>query len=168
LPAGAGTLVASAVAYTGLNFRLAREGHITERYTKAIEQLGSVHLDVRLGAIYALERIMIDSVSDHPMIVGVLAAFIREYGPAAAPLVGQTADGEQTEPPPAVIPDRLRTTDVNAALAVLGRRPRARNERGASISEEWICLERVSTTLTLLSLICVARASLVGSYSRLT
>jgi hypothetical protein len=63
---GAGLLAAGALVYTGLNFRLSREGHVTDRYTKAIEQLGSEHLDVRLGAIYALERIMIDSVRGHP------------------------------------------------------------------------------------------------------
>src|SRR6266498_3922187 len=36
---------------------LLREGQITERFTRAIEQLGSDNLDVRLGGIYALERI---------------------------------------------------------------------------------------------------------------
>ena len=65
--------------YTALNFRLSRESHVTDRYTKAIEQLGSEGLDVRLGAIYALERIMFDSPRDHPTIVEVLAAFVREH-----------------------------------------------------------------------------------------
>ena len=32
-------------------------------------RLGSDRLDVRLGAIDALERVMIDSASDHPAIV---------------------------------------------------------------------------------------------------
>src|SRR4029453_11591667 len=44
-----------------LTFWLNRQGHITDRYTKAIEQLGRDKLDVRLGGIYALERIATDS-----------------------------------------------------------------------------------------------------------
>src|SRR6266571_3142051 len=36
---------------------LTERGHITERYTKAIEQLGNDKLDVRLGGVYALEHI---------------------------------------------------------------------------------------------------------------
>ena len=47
-------------------FNLSRDGQITDRFTKAIEQLGATvsgpdgnpkpKLEVRLGAIYALER----------------------------------------------------------------------------------------------------------------
>ena len=111
---GAGLLAAGALLYTALNFRLSREGHVTDRYTRAIEQLGSERLDVRLGAIYALERIMVDSVRDHPTIVEVLAAFIREHSPVGA------ATANHPRP----------TTDVLAAAAVLGRRPSERKECG--------------------------------------
>ncbi len=41
---------------------LTEQGQVTERYTKAIEQLGSDKLDIRIGGIYALERIARDSV----------------------------------------------------------------------------------------------------------
>lgn len=93
LQLGAGLLVAGGLVYTGLNFRLSREGHVTDRYTKAIEQLGSQQLDVRLGALYALERIMIDSERDHPTIVEVFAAFVREHSRIDAP-AGVTAPPE--------------------------------------------------------------------------
>ena len=46
-------------------------------------RLGSDRLDVRLGAIDALERIMIDSALHHPAIVEVPAAFVRTCIPAA-------------------------------------------------------------------------------------
>jgi hypothetical protein len=60
-------------AHTGaLNFSLARQGQVTDRYTKAIEQLGSDKLEVRIGGIYALERIAHDSPRDHPTIMEVL------------------------------------------------------------------------------------------------
>jgi len=42
-------------------FELTEQGQVTDRYTKAIEQLGSDKLDVRIGGIYALERIARDS-----------------------------------------------------------------------------------------------------------
>jgi len=52
---------------------------VTDRYTKAIEQLGSDKRDVRIGGIYALERVARDSPRDHPTVIEVLAAFIREH-----------------------------------------------------------------------------------------
>jgi hypothetical protein len=46
--------------------RVTQEGQITERFGKAIEHLGDKErLTVRLGGIYALERIAKDSPKDH-------------------------------------------------------------------------------------------------------
>jgi uncharacterized protein YjbI with pentapeptide repeats len=127
---GAGLLALGALVYTARTFRLSREGHVTDRYTKAIEQLGSEHLGVRLGAIYALERIMIDSPRDHPTIVEVLAAFVRE----SARLPDTDDRDPDPEPPATDLQAFLRApgpvTDVQAALTVLGRRPSGREERG--------------------------------------
>jgi hypothetical protein len=120
---GAGVLAAGALLYTARNFQLAREGHVTDRYTKAIEQLGSERLDVRLGAIYALERIMIDSARDHPTIVEVLSAFVREHAPTAAPGRDPDGSGQPEQHPPLA-------TDAQAAVTVLGRRPAGRTGRG--------------------------------------
>ena len=60
------------ITETNQNLELTREGQITERFTKAIEQLGATDekgkpskLDLRLGGIYALERIVHDSERDH-------------------------------------------------------------------------------------------------------
>jgi hypothetical protein len=66
---------------------LAQEGQITDRFTKAIEQLGAVDtsggkkLEVRLGGIYALARIANESEKDHWPIMEVLAAYVRENAP---------------------------------------------------------------------------------------
>ena len=68
-----------ALLFTARNFTLSREGQVTDRYTKAIEQLGSDKLDVRIGGIYALERVARDSAKDHPTVMEVLTAFIREH-----------------------------------------------------------------------------------------
>ena len=92
---------------------------MTDRYTKAIEQLGSKELDVRIGGIYALERIARDSAKDHPAVMEVLAAFIREHS------------REQWPPPDPDNPDQLRLTrpDVQAAATVAGRRNAKRDIR---------------------------------------
>ncbi len=58
---GAGLFAAGALVFTARNFTLSREGQVTDRYTKAIEQLGSEKLDARIGGIYALERFARDS-----------------------------------------------------------------------------------------------------------
>jgi hypothetical protein len=49
-----------------------RDANVTDRYTKAIEQLGSAHPAIRTGGIYALERIGHDSERDRTMINNVL------------------------------------------------------------------------------------------------
>ena len=112
LTLGAGLFAAGVLLYTARTFALSRRGQVTDRYAKAIEQLGSDKLDVRIGAIYALERVALDFKRDHPAVMGVLAAFIREHshdpGPAAGP-GGARLDGS-------VRPD------VQTALAVIGRR----------------------------------------------
>src|SRR3954447_13018885 len=57
----AGLIAVTGAILTGLSYRLSRAGQITERFTRAIDQLGSTQLDVRLGGIYALERLARDS-----------------------------------------------------------------------------------------------------------
>ena len=86
LTLAAGLFAGGALVYTARHFTLSRrslelteQGQVTERYTKAIEQLGSDKLDVRIGGIYALERVARDSANDQPTVTEVLAAFIREH-----------------------------------------------------------------------------------------
>jgi len=96
------------------NSEVAEQGQITERFTKAIEQLGSDNISIRLGGIYALERIAKDSERDHWTIMEVLSAFVRENAPLKEDLQAKKAEGEQQ-------PQKLRT-DIQAALTVIGRR----------------------------------------------
>src|SRR5664280_2440027 len=102
------------LAYTARTYRLSREGHLADRYTKAVEQLGSDKIEVRLGGIYALERLMRDSSTDQPTIVEVLAAYIRQHAPPASLDEAKTADSPTLPSSP--------DADVQAALTVLGRR----------------------------------------------
>jgi uncharacterized protein YjbI with pentapeptide repeats len=122
----AGLAALGGLAFTARTYRLTAEGQITDRYTKAIEQLGSDKLDVRLGGVYALERIARDSKRDHSTVVEVLSAFVREHSDPAhtdkKPTVAEIfsrlledAGGGTEKPKPA--------TDVQAAVTVLGRLP---------------------------------------------
>lgn len=68
--------------------RIATEGQITDRFPKAIAQLGESgdgKLEVRLGGIYALERIAKDSTKDYWSIMEVLTAYVREHAKLRAP-----------------------------------------------------------------------------------
>jgi hypothetical protein len=55
-----------------------RQRRIVESFTRAVEQLGSDKLEVRVGAIFALERLSRESPDDYWTIMEVLAAFVRE------------------------------------------------------------------------------------------
>ncbi|MFD7480789.1 pentapeptide repeat-containing protein [Streptomyces sp. NPDC059837] len=89
--------------------RLSEEGQITDRYTDAVTNLGSNTVDVRLGGIYALQRIMTDSSRDQSTVIRVLSAFVRVHAPESAKTTGVYRPGG----PP---------SDVTAALEVLALR----------------------------------------------
>ena len=79
LALGAGLLAAGALAFTARNIALSRQGRPAGRYATAVEQLDSVELDVRIGGIHALERVAREAPGDHPAVMQMLAAFIREH-----------------------------------------------------------------------------------------
>ncbi len=94
----AGTLI-----FTGRTFLLSRETQVTERYTRAVSQIGDASLEVRIGGIYALERIGRDSAADRPAVVYIMGALVRN----------RSRDGRAPgEEPP---------EDVYAALRVVSR-----------------------------------------------
>ncbi|MET7998838.1 pentapeptide repeat-containing protein [Amycolatopsis sp. NPDC005232] len=53
------------------------ERRITELYTKAVEQLGSNKAPVRLGGLYALERLGQNNPSQRSTIINVICAYLR-------------------------------------------------------------------------------------------
>ncbi|PSB28815.1 pentapeptide repeat-containing protein [Stenomitos frigidus] len=125
------TIVGGIVLY--LNFRVANRNAeltesrlITERFSKAVEQLGSDKIEVRLGGIYALERIAQDSVRDHWTIMEVLTAFVRERSPVEPiqkPQVKESFAEHYLQPQSETEAKLMPVTkDVQAALTVIGRR----------------------------------------------
>jgi uncharacterized protein YjbI with pentapeptide repeats len=55
-----------------------RQRRIVETFSRTVEQLGSDKLEVRVGAIFALERLSKESTDDYWTIMEVLAAFVRD------------------------------------------------------------------------------------------
>src|SRR5215203_3783699 len=99
-----------------------REAQITNRFTQAIGQLGAElsdgrpNLEVRLGGIYALERIAKDSPPDLWTIAEVLTAYVRNNAPSrrsSAESLKPAIDSVAEPPKP--------RADVQAILTVLGR-----------------------------------------------
>jgi hypothetical protein len=118
LQAVGGLLLAAGAAATWRQVRISREGQVTERFTRAVDQLGSEHLDVRLGGLYALERIAHDSAGDRRTIAEILTAYIRQRAPWPPTQPGQYRADWPTDQQPDL---RTRAPDVQAALTVLGR-----------------------------------------------
>jgi hypothetical protein len=58
-------------------YKLNESQQVTDTYTKAIEQLGHDQAPVRLGAMYALERLAQDNPPRRQTIVDVLCAYLR-------------------------------------------------------------------------------------------
>ena len=51
---GGAIVVGTGLLYTARNCRLSRRGQVTDRYTIALERLGSSELYVRIGGVHAL------------------------------------------------------------------------------------------------------------------
>jgi uncharacterized protein YjbI with pentapeptide repeats len=113
-----GAVLVLGAYFTYRQLQTSREAQITERFTRAIDQLGRAELDVRLGGIYALERIARDSPADCPVIGEVITAYLRSHASWLLPnRPGQPAEDENNES----LDLQLRAPDVHAALMVLGR-----------------------------------------------
>jgi uncharacterized protein YjbI with pentapeptide repeats len=132
LTLGAGLFAAGALLFTARNFILSREGQVTDRYTKAIEQLGSDKLDIRIGGIFALERIARDSARDHQAVIDALAAFIREHSHEQWPVPKKPVPKKKKkkiQPAP-----QATRPDVQAAITVVGRRDAKRDIRSVDLT----------------------------------
>ncbi len=112
LALGAGLLAAGALVFTARRFALSRDGRVTGRYATAREQLGCEKADVRIGGIHALERVARDSPADHPAVMEMPAAFIRERSHEPWPAPDPGGQARQRSPRP----------DVHAAITAVGRR----------------------------------------------
>lgn len=138
---------------TGRQYALAQQTEVTGRFSKAIEQLGNETLDIRLGAIYSLQRIAKDSPNDAQPIMQILGAFIRGHSRFTPECTADLLVG---------IPD-----DVQAALTAILRRNIKLDE---PIKLHFSCLQFADmedADLTDLDFACTAlpRANLRGAHA---
>jgi uncharacterized protein YjbI with pentapeptide repeats len=102
------------------NLQAIQDKQLTERYSQAIENLGSDNANIRCGGINMLEQIAIDSpLKYHWRMVENLSAFIRV----------KCTDATQTGTP--------ATEDIKQALLVIGR-------RNTNYDEKFIDLKKVN------------------------
>ena len=133
-----GAALLSGLYFTWRTLQVNREGQITERFTRAIDQLGKVDdkgnklFEIRVGGIYALERIARESEEDYWPIMEVLTAYVRQNAPQESELtelvVGyfrQNAAYESGKDPTEGGSDeevRAPDPDIQAIMTVLRRR----------------------------------------------
>ena len=78
------TGAAVALLYTARTYQLSHRGQVTERFTKALERLGSPEKYVRIGGIRSMEHVARDSMDHRDDVVEVLVAFVtHQLGTAA-------------------------------------------------------------------------------------
>jgi hypothetical protein len=132
-----GTALLSGLYFTWRTLQVNREGQITERFTRAIDQLGKVEdgqklFEIRVGGIYALERIARESEEDYGPIMEILTAYVRQNAPLP-PEVGQERTEDATDQQRAMEGSggRSETTepsapdpDIQAIMTILRRRKR--------------------------------------------
>lgn len=94
-----GLLVLAGVVFGYINLRTLQEGQLTERFTRAIEQLGNNNFSIRLGGIFSLERIARESNRVHQAVMEILGAYARAHSN-----------------------DPARREDIQAVMFVIGRR----------------------------------------------
>jgi uncharacterized protein YjbI with pentapeptide repeats len=97
--------------------KLSEQGLVTDRYTRAVEQLGHDKAPVRLGALYSLEHLAQDNPQYRHTVVDVVCAYLRmPFTPLAqteldAARVQETAlpaNGQEQAPHPGPGGDPIR------------------------------------------------------------
>lgn len=98
------------------NLEVSRQGQITERFTRAVDQLGAIDqfgnpaIEIRLGGIYALERIANESKKDYLPIMEILTAYARKNSPNNESVFEQHTVNTEV------------SFEIQAILTVIGRR----------------------------------------------
>jgi hypothetical protein len=145
----------------------------SDRFGKGIEHLGADNLDVRLGGIYALDKLAWDTPAEHTDVYNVLTSFVRGHAvvgkdscaeanpipavpnsPASSPGAASPASfspapsplGARTSlaPSAAAATDPRPTEDIQTVIYLLGRRDRTYDAANESVDLSHTCLRGAS------------------------
>ena len=117
------------------NLQLTEDKSVTDRFSKAVEMLADEKLEMRLGGIYSLERIARDSKEDHPVVMEVLTAFVRDRtGKPEDVQHGSSANQQQSQGAGEKL-DRKPGQDIQSALTVIGRRNIKNDQQPINLTE---------------------------------
>ncbi|MFE9399253.1 pentapeptide repeat-containing protein [Streptomyces flavidovirens] len=97
--------------------RATHEGYVTDRFSTAVDQLGSDKLETRIGGLHALWRIAEHSARDREAVISIQAAYLRTHLPW--PPAGPEAPAADV-PINDVVPLEVRAADAQVALTGLG------------------------------------------------
>ncbi|MFD6820857.1 pentapeptide repeat-containing protein [Streptomyces sp. NPDC060085] len=111
--------------------RATQEGYVTDRFSRAVDQLGSDKLDVRIGGLHALWRIAEQSARDREAIISIQAAYLRTHLPW--PPSGPESPAADV-PINDIAPLETRAADVQVALTALGVLCRHREQSWVNLS----------------------------------
>lgn len=118
----------SKIAYK--NTEIADRNSFTDTFTKAIEQLGATtaenkpNIEVRLGAIYALEKLSKVNSDYYQPIIDILCSYVRQHAP-------YQQESEQ-------IGSGQTRIDVQTVLTVIGRRGLIDNEPRLNLASVYL------------------------------
>ena len=115
-----GAILFSGLIFTYNTFVLNREGQITDRFSKAVAQLGDEDVAVKLGGLYALERISKDSPRDYGSVLQIISAYVRTKSPRNN-LNGIKEDKQKNTTSLDKNPQERVETVTQTALTIIGR-----------------------------------------------
>jgi hypothetical protein len=85
----------------GDQLTVTRQGQVGERFSRAVGQLGTDSIDVRLGGLYELEQLARQTPERRLVIIDVVAAFIHEHARPPATTTGPQPNAPPSGDPPA-------------------------------------------------------------------
>ncbi|AML52321.1 pentapeptide repeat-containing protein [Falsihalocynthiibacter arcticus] len=121
------------------------QGLITDRITKAVEQIGAVktvikddksstlpNIEVRIGGLYALENIAQQNLEVHIQIMDILCAYVREnLSNKIDNKPGELSTMTDTSPLPKA-GERLLPDDVSVVFKIISRRSKPQKKKEES------------------------------------
>lgn len=136
------------------NLKISQEGQITERFTRAVDQLGAINklerpaIEIRLGGIYALGRIANESEKDYWPIMEILTAYLRKNSRILEEIYEE--DSGAIEAMDEYINEKNREIfyfDIQAIIAVIRKCTIIRRSKSSFTAEEENYLDLQKTDL---------------------